>query len=427
MGAISTDITLGRWITEEQCSSSEKVELSADQFVSAITTGRAIDKSGKEINFWVLEHFNYPDSYIVDNVIVHEPVRIERLSFSKIIVLKCSSLENLFIKECEFQKKVHFIKVNIEERFSIHDISIGEELSLSDMNVQNTFELYRSTINRLDFSRNCLCKEIGIYGGTYFNIRFPRIPKEGKLLLYKVAFVTLSFYEFSNLGYIHLNGLKPQENSSIWITDSIMGLWEIISCNFGKTAILIFSSKITDGFYTNTIFPKRLDVGFGRTKKEDHPHLRDSYNQLKTIASKQSDRKHFLQFQAAELRSFEATLSWFKDFPTKFQLNAMRLSNNYGDSWVRGILFILFFNLLFLLLAKHQETLQFLKNYSSQVAKSKFASFLANYFEFLFSIAKKPDWIETDFGTIVFYISRAFITFGIYQMVAAFRKFGKGD
>ncbi len=125
----------------------------------------------------------------------------------------------------------------------------------------------------------------------------------------------------------------------------------------------------------------------------------------------------FVHFQGEELRSFNSTLTWQEDFRTKLQLTAMWLSNDYGNNWSRGVAFLLFFNLLFLIISSLDRDFNL----------AAYSTFIAEFFEFLFAFTTKPKFIASNWGVIWFYVSRIFILFGVYQTIAAFRKFGKSD
>ena len=191
---------------------------------------------------------------------------------------------------------------------------------------------------------------------------------------------------------------------------------------FRKTNTVIYSSKITDAFYTNTKFSELLSLP-EKIKKSESPHdiLRDGYNQLKTLAQKQNDRKMFLHFQAAELRSFYETLTWNKsERYTKFQLLASKVSSEYGTDWWKGVKFVLICNLIFVIVCFSLRPIN--------VSCTGIGNFL-NLFLSSLSLISTPKILtaESNWEMNWFYLSRIPLAFGIYQTIAAFRKFGKSE
>jgi hypothetical protein len=53
--------------------------------------------------------------------------------------------------------------------------------------------------------------------------------------------------------------------------------------------------------------------------------------------------------------------------------------------------------------------------------------YFSGYLSSIFSLITVPKYFETTWEVNWFYFSRLFIAFGIYQTIAAFRKFGKSE
>jgi hypothetical protein len=218
------------------------------------------------------------------------------------------------------------------------------------------------------------------------------------------------------------NNIKPTKDAIIEVCNAVMGKWDIINCDFSNTSFVIYSSKITEAFYTNTKFPEILSLPEKIEEKENPQDIfRDGYNQLKTIAQKQNDRKMFLHFQAAELRSYYETLTWNKhDRYTKFQLLASKVSSDYGTSWWKGVKFVLICNLMFIVVCFGLRPINF--------SWSGIGNCL-NLFLSSLSLISTPKILtaESNWEMNWFYLSRIPLAFGIYQTIAAFRKFGKSE
>jgi hypothetical protein len=337
----------------------------------------------------------------------------------RFIITSTTIKKQLFVGE---QSKLDILSINhsrINSDIRIYESTIRSELSIHFCNIINELYIFGCLINDLSIFKNSIGKRTTIFNSEISILQLPDISENNTLELSSIVFKNIFANDFStNLGNMKWNNLMPKENAEIVIQSAIMGRWDIINCDFQNVKMVLYSSKITDAFYTNTKFPTVLyppEEEKNILKQQDI--LRDGYNQLKTLAQKQNDRKTFLHYQAAELRSYYATLHWYKNFRTWFQLTAMKWSNNFGASWTRGAAFVGIANLIFLVVSFSCRDFDI----------TQAGSFIAYYFEFLFSVVRKPDFISGSWETTWYFISRIFIAFGIYQTVAAFRKFGKSE
>ena len=422
-----------------------KIQLSAEEFIKAMKNGKAIDKNGVEIQFNYMLDSN---TYRIANVYVESALIINQ-TFEKKIFLIDSTIGNLNFLGCTFSSTLLLHNTTIESDFNISDTSISSlelqksnllrmfiagkstfdifniehctfnnDLSVSDKSSLNLFNLNDSVFLGKLFIRGTVVNVMGI-NRCKFNIIFvPKIKEKGVLTIIESQFKSLwTIPNFFNLGYMQWNNLNPAPDSLICIANATMGKWDIVNCDFSESRFTIYSSKISDAFYTNTKFPAKLTPFKGANNENDI--LRDGYNQLKTLAQKQNDRKIFLHYQAAELSSYNKTLHWWKNFRTKFQLSAMWISNDYGTSWGRGVLFTVITTAVCMAICYW--------NYWPTFGKESFWAYAGKYGEFLFSVVKKPEFVHAGFQTAIYYFSRIPLAFGIYQTIAAFRKFGKSE
>jgi hypothetical protein len=434
-------------MAEEIKKEEPKIQLSADEFIRAMETGKAVDGNGKEHSFIFLSF-----KLLIKNIQVNEEVRIfnqvfqynieiQDSVFSELVLNACTFKDQIFIRLCNISGNVNFFSCQFDASFHLNHVAIAKKLFVIDTNfnddlfidatnIESDLKIIKSRCDRKFLVNRCQSEnlllaegnnfnELNVSWGNYKSICLPNVREKQSLLLSSTKFSTIicNLY-FINLGYMQWNSLKPSSEAKIIIEDSIMGKWDIVDCDFENVNMVIYSSKIIDAFYVNTIFP--LELGLPDiTNHIDNKHdiLRDGYNQLKTLAQKQNDRKMFLHYQAAELRSYYATLHWYTNFRTWFQLTAMKWSNNFGASWARGVAFVGIANLFFIIVSFSCRDFDI----------TQAGSFIAYYFEFLFSVVRKPDFISGSWETTWYFISRIFIAFGIYQTVTAFRKFGKSE
>jgi hypothetical protein len=426
-----------------------KIQLSPSELIKAIRFGKATDKQN-------VEHIFYPDMvqtiYGIWNVEVAEGVALSNLQIDKRIQLSNCKIGGLHIDNCTFDKGLVLYNNTIDSIFIYESVfkldlyiwsTIVRDGILCNRNIfQTEFRLYNCSsdtlfifsstplnnliiydlIVRKQFTISRDIKECRIDKLNVETFSMPSVSKDGIFRISDSVFKNINTTQnFTNLGYMQWNNLTHIANAKIEILNSIMGKWDIVNCNFEDIKMIIYSSKITDAFYTNTRFPKKLTVPEKIGDEEnEHDILRDGYNQIKTLAYKQNDRKTYLHYQSSELSSYFKSI-FLKEKPlTQIQLIAMWLSNNYGTSWGRGVLFVGGLNLFFLML--------YFSNLHFDPTHTNVITFCANYIDLLLlSLIKKPDFMVGNRGTIIFGASRIFIAFGIYQTIAAFRKFGKSE
>lgn len=329
---------------------------------------------------------------------------------------------SLKISDFETNDSLDLLANTIGKELYMWNCKISESLFLRNKTIGGSVRVIGTNGKQLYLSETIISgKDISIESCHFTNVTLPElIPDKSTLRIVRLGFTQIEVEEdFTNLGYMQWNELRPMDGAKINVSNAVMGKWDIVNCNFEKVKMQLYSSKITDAFYTNTKFPEKLYVDADIVEKANKQHdiLRDGYNQLKTLAQKQNDRKMFLHYQAEELRSFYATLQWWRDLRTKLQLFFMWLSNEFGTNWVRAVFFTASLNLLFLSMAFYGRPLDFSQTWN----------FVGQYFSFLLALTSKPDFIKSNQEIIAFGVSRIFIAFGIYQTISAFRKFGKGE
>ena len=350
----------------------------------------------------------------IDGLNVATSLSVVDLSCDKLFLSGTEVNEEMSIDGVIAKNDVRFSKLNVRGDLRVSECDFGGNVNIIESNFGGKFQIYDTKI----------AKEQIIINSRFDFLGLSSMPEKSVLKIYDSFFKEIhTSTGFINLGYLYWNDLKPLPGARVIIQNAFMGKWDIVKCNFASTDLIIYSSKLTDTFYTNTIFPKTLklppwldDV---QIKEREHFILRDGYNQLKAIAQKQNDRGMFLHFQTEELHSYMMTLTAWKDWRTIFQLVAMRVSNEYGANWWRGVWFVLLVNALCMGICYW--------NYWPTFGKESFWAYVGKFSEFLFSIGKKPDFVHSGFQTFIYYLSRIPLAFGIYQTIAAFRKFGKSE
>ncbi|MCW3124988.1 MAG: hypothetical protein JWO03_646 [Bacteroidetes bacterium] len=426
----------------------KKISLSEEEFKRALISGKAFDGNG-------FEHSFEPKDSIPGSI------NIKNAEIANVSLLDLKIDKMIFISNCDFDD-IRFMSCEFTDILGIHNCTFKKDFALGNStfnlfdladNAIHSFWASHSTIKTLNIRSCVVGKHLAIWGnslvnslhisdcdlsnklqfsGTPFdeckitNCKFtvfemPSIKEKAILKLIDITIDSFNLgYDFNNLGYIQWNTIQFKADASIIIKNAVMNKWDIINCDLSQTKLIIYSSKIIDTFYTNTKFPDKLCVPDElKQNQNEHEIRRDGYNQLKTIAQKQNDRKMFLHYQAAELESYYKTVRWNENFPTWFQLFAMKWSNNFGTKWTWGAIFVLVSNFIFVAISFGKR--------GWQIDGDGIGNFLSGYLSSLSSLISVPKYFISNWEVNWFYIGRIPLAFGIYQTIAAFRKFGKSE
>ncbi|WP_348824002.1 hypothetical protein [Flavobacterium aestuarii] len=133
----------------------------------------------------------------------------------------------------------------------------------------------------------------------------------------------------------------------------------------------------------------------------------------------------YLRFKAYELNAYKKEVNQNKsNWRDSLILYFNKDSNNFGLDWTKGLQFIIKWGFLFYFL----YLLVYMLQAKNKCLIPKQADFYINYLKFLnpFSFLKSPiDDAENYFLPFLFFVlGKIFVSYGIYQTVQAFRKFG---
>lgn len=207
------------------------------------------------------------------------------------------------------------------------------------------------------------------------------------------------------------------------IQDSMVGELNLLNEDINMFREIVISNSNLKGMVL-TKYPLKIRsyssnpiIGFGlKDKSKDDQNLKSIYNQFKQIAKANGDIDSMSRFKSLEhermikvkrlgFDSLLLTLNW--------------LSNNHGKSWIRSVIFTLITAFVFFKL--------YLMNVGQIITPPDIYKY---YVQFITSYPK----LELDrFGdansswnvNLVIWFARIFISYGIYQTVSSFRKYGK--
>lgn len=375
-----------------------------------------INKRNEKLNQEILIHGEF------GNVLVDE-VKTQSFEFSdatkitnKFIVSNIETNE-LCIGAIVLDTNAKFNNCDVR-RFQIDSIK-GE---VSDLVISD------SEIKEMKFKIGNV-SNLSIVGGS-INVLVLSGSNESKSILNieKATITNLKFERLYNYGLITLRELATSLNGLVSFRSCNIGKADFIYCNFSKAILEFENSKITEAFFSETEFPKRVLV----ERKKNYGQEQLIFGQLATAFQKQGDNIRALEYNSRELEAHYRNIRWFSPaFFQKLNLWLNSISNNFGRNWFLGTVFsfgigILFF--CFLLVSTNNYQWGFPQfDFSLTPAYLKFMNPLRFFeLEALFNNTHQEGNIKlnglsylADFG------GRLFIAYGYYQTIQAFRRFGR--
>ncbi len=318
----------------------------------------------------------------------------------------------------------------------MHSCNFAKDVSVQTSNIEH-ITLSNNNFNQL-FNFNQCSDEIDLetelvmisIGGTnrgnvvieraYFDINIMGV-NFGDIFLKNSIIYTFYLTELENKGSITLTNIKS--GSFFTIQDSTVG-----NLNFTNTDINNFNEIVITNSNIEKVnfkkYPKKVlsystdpQVGYGiKEKSKRTANLKDIYNQLKQIAKRTGEVDISNKYQSLEHKQLLLSKRFGFD---SILLSLNLISNNNGRSWFIGVLFTVFIAFLFFLL--YLKILDISFSYTES---------FKDYVLFISSFPKlqleKYSELNSKWSvSLVIWLSRIFISYGIYQTIAAFRKYGK--
>ncbi|MDN5215136.1 hypothetical protein QQ020_23855 [Fulvivirgaceae bacterium BMA12] len=259
---------------------------------------------------------------------------------------------------------------------------------------------------------------------------------------------------------VQISGVEPPKESKkttyLQFTKSNFKTLDLINNKFDKFDFMVFEdSNITGSFISQTQFPEHIqsaDPEAGRNPheypkvNEDKDQAKLFYEQIKTVYSKQGNRTEALQYQAKELDIHFANLRWTfhfwdKLFWDKITLGFHKYTTYFGTQWIRGFLFLIgSTTMLYTFTLWSTEKVTW--TWPWLMRWEDFRVYYTHYIEFLNPTTNllwrweyiyelegfKPNDTGKRLGSAVatwILLSKVVIVTLIYQIVQAFRKFGR--
>jgi hypothetical protein len=326
----------------------------------------------------------------------------------------------------ELEIKDLSIHSNVFDKDMSVNLSSIEYLNFSNNNFKQLFHFnsYTDTKNDTDM---LMVRISGVNQGNivleraYLDIDIRDI-NFGNIFFKEVNISSLVLSEFHNKGSVFFTNILSGWH--LIIQDSIVGNLNFINSDINIFEEIVIADSKLKGIslkkYPNKILSSSSNpkIGYGiKEKSKRKENLNSVYTQLKEVARTNGDFDNANKYKSLEHKQLLKSKKFSSDSILLF-LNW--ISNNNGRSWLRGVFFTIIVSAIFCFLyfiTLNIESHQY-PNYKELIL------FVTSYPKLeleKFEIQNKSWEIS-----LIIWLARIFISYGIYQTITAFRKYGRG-
>lgn len=386
---------------KKRLSFSEKVEIENLSFEASSFYNRIDFEEGKFD--YIMLHRCYFKGLVSFNDYIHGSTLPRNLK-----------IKNLSLHSSDFEKNV-IIQVSDISEFNSSNCNYNEVLTINNSNDNDTSGPKMVSIHITDRNQGSIVIE-KIYADIILSgINF------GNIYFKDLHIWALNMLDYQNIGYTSFSNIKSGVH--FIIQDSITGKMNFLNSDVNLFNEIVIANSDLEGANFKK-YPKRIlsysktpYMGYGiKNKNLRVSNLKDIYNQLKKIARNKGDVDTSNKFESLELRQLLFSKKMGFDSILLF-LNF--ISNNNGRSWFQGVLFTLSIGLLFFILYLKSLGIAFHYNDCYQ----DYVRFISSFPKL--ELKEYENLNENWKAQLVLWLSRIFISYGIYQTIAAFRKYGK--
>lgn len=381
---------------------------------------RIFDVSGSHFNAGILfiRKNEFLSSVKLYGILSKSEIIIEECLFSDEVDFSNSEFHGrVLIKNCTFKKGVKFNRVNFFNDFSFINNEVYGCISFENSAFKGRVKIFhiKGIMDEINLTSSVIRGFLELNGLTSSLI----LPEKSSIKL-KNVFVEPN-------GYLIIRNINENQKftGEIDFTDANL-LGDVVLKNIYLKRFFLTNAVMVGGFYT------------------EHLHFKEesdsqTYVRLKNEALKNNNSIKAMQYKEKEMSSYSKELTtqksrskfwvWLTDESILF-LNT--ISNKNGLSWLRGIFFTLVCAIFFFWIINflgieddqpHFFTLDF-KTFHFEGVGEIWKRFLNMFY--LTSFKDKFEGVKLNaLGETVFFLSKIFISYGIYQTIVAFRKFSK--
>lgn len=388
----------------------------------------------------------------------------EELKNNSNLIISNSRISNLnyrilSINNIEFEKSIFDI-IGIYILSNVNQIKLTSTASDSiELGAVNTKSInnHSVSINEIIISNCSKIDNINTLtnSNTYFSIKtWHNLGIFGKNMTGVIQLVninTLTFSHFSNMGEISF--LSSNISNAIMFKESNAGKISFFNCKILGTFYIV-NSIIGEMKFTGTNY---LDIKYESANSDE---MSDSYRQLKYLSSKYGNKEAAGKFRALELNErlqnlkstrklnfkkhdFNNMYSFSKKISSEmeniseiFTLYLNKVSNNYGNSWVATIRFLIIYIFIF------YGFFLMINGFSLSMTTDGIITYVRNISDFLlpsymhptkskldmlqFILGQRGDWNKVEWYNKALILWNDIVAFPyiLYQFIAAFRRHG---
>lgn len=329
-----------------------------------------------------------------------------------------------FLDELEAGKEIHYINCTFNFLIDLSNYNFNKKVRFHNCIFKKGINCENTTFNQLvDFYQSRFEDNQYFHLTDFLNISIFSETTFEKAVIFRHNKVSNDTY-ISFEKAIFKNGLDIS-NSNFWCTLQVYGIK--IEQSIPNPSSLVFYQEKNIG---NTMKDNKLLNLNIRTYKG----LRESYRRIKQEFRKSENNIEALGFHYHEMTIYSKELQFKSDKNDKklnrFDKNKIilyfnRISNDYNLSWYKGLCFTFLTSLLFFLTIN--IILIFTKEISITYSLQYFYNNIDEFMNFINPLVWNYKLFDTKnpLAIIITFIGKIFISYGYYQTIQAFRKYGK--
>ena len=330
---------------------------------------------------------------------------------------------------------ITFAALQVEEKLGFADGQYGV-ISIEDLSGPGRLELHTGNFEE------CL-----IIGSSFEQLLINKDIKN-KFSVEQTILGELNCKNIVVSGEVRFSEVEITEGGKLSFLNCDFKKTSFLNCNFRNCNFEFLNSKVQELFLAQTDFPRHVVTLDGN--KRDHHQAQLVFGQLQNTYTKQGDSVRASEYLSREVAAHYDTISWIskrflplskknsltipywfnEKIFTKISLFLSKISTSFGRNWFQGALFTFTTGFVFfiaLLISTSAYEFSWPIKFRGELTDSflKFMNPLRHFeTENIFSNHYNYS-IATSCSYVIDFFGRIFITFGYYQTIQAFRRFGK--
>jgi hypothetical protein len=360
-----------------------------------------------------------------------QSIKATNSEFKRIIDLTVYKVNELNFEDCEFEEKVLFVKCELK-LIKFENCSFEKTIKIVDsIGFIEHVSFHRSTVKRFLIFNGLYKNIINLDENSDIDFSYIFVESTGHIIIRNINYIENQYNGSLNFKSSNILGIVTIEDSKFYSLDfqksTIEGQFhiedvEVINYNNRETIV-----KIKNEYIKKNDKVKALEY---QAKEYEQYLLEINIPLIKNISNIKP--KFIRKIVGGIFLPFLLIISLFlskknKNISEYTLLYFNQISNSFGISWSKGVIFTMITAFVFYCLINYCGT-------DSRVFEigwenwNSFGEVWRGYLNILnvFNFNNQIDGIKMNvLGETFFLLSKIFIAFGVYQTIAAFRKYGK--